>query len=71
MKFLQNIVDTQSFLSSKNIDISFRMKNQSPFIRTSIENQIIVRLYKMIDFDKFVFHDWFGGINEFAIKKKS
>ena len=23
----------------------------------------------MIDFDKFVFHDWFGGIDEFAMER--
>ena len=40
--YLQNIVDTQSFLSSKNIDnISFRMNNQSPLITTPIKIRLL------------------------------
>ena len=68
--YLQNIVDTQSFLSVKGIDnISFKMNNQSPFIAMQSKSDYCKQLYQMIDFDKFVFHNWFGGIDEFAMER--
>jgi hypothetical protein len=72
--YLQNIVDTQSFLSSKNIEhISFLMNNT--FTNYDSKSHIkdfsdyLTELWNQIDFSKFVFHNDFGGIDEFSMER--
>ncbi len=68
--YLQNIVDTQSFLSSKNIEnISFKMNNSSPFTDLKDNSDYLNELWNQIDFSKFVFHSEYGGIDEFAMEQ--
>lgn len=67
-RYLENIVATQSFLSSKNIDnISFKMNNNAPFKDLKDKSDYLNELWNQIDFSKFVFHNEFGGIDEFAM----
>ena len=66
--YLQCIVDTQSFLTSLNIEhISFLMNDT--FTDLKNKSDYLEKLWKCVDLTKFVFHNKFGGIDEFAMEK--
>jgi hypothetical protein len=66
--YLQCIVDTQSFLTSLNIEhISFLMNDT--FTDLKNKSDYLGKLWNFVDLTKFVFHNRFGGIDEFAMEK--
>ena len=66
--YLQCIVDTQSFLTSLNIEhISFLMNDT--FTDLKSKSDYLKKIWNCVDLTKFVFHNRFGGIDEFAMEK--
>ena len=66
--YLQSIIDTQSFLSSRNIEhISFLMNDT--FTDLKYESDYLKTIWNQLDLSKFVFHNRFGGIDEFAMER--
>ena len=66
--YLQCIVDTQSFLTSLNIEhISFLMNDT--FTDLKSKSDYLKNIWNCVDLTKFVFHNRFGGIDEFAMEK--
>jgi len=66
--YLQSIVDTQSFLTSLNIEhISFLMNDT--FTDLKSKSDYLKNIWNYVDLTKFVFHNRFGGIDEFAMEK--
>lgn len=66
--YLQNIIDTQSFLSSRNIEhISFLMNDT--FTDLKYQSDYLKTIWNQLDLSKFVFHNRFGGIDEFAMER--
>ena len=66
--YLQSIIDTQSFLSSRNIEhISFLMNDT--FTDLKHESDYLKTIWNQLDLSKFVFHNRFGGIDEFAMER--
>ena len=66
--YLQSIIDTQSFLSSRNIKhISFLMNDT--FTDLKYESDYLKTIWNQLDLSKFVFHNRFGGIDEFAMER--
>jgi len=66
--YLQTIVDTQSFLSTRNIEhISFLMNDT--FTNLKNISDYLNSLWNEVDFSKFVFYNGFGGIDEYAMEK--
>lgn len=66
--YLQSIIDIQSFLSSRNIEhISFLMNDT--FTDLKYESDYLKTIWNQLDLSKFVFHNRFGGIDEFAMER--
>lgn len=66
--YLQSIIDTQSFLFSRNIEhISFLMNDT--FTDLKYESDYLKTIWNQLDLSKFVFHNRFGGIDEFAMER--